>query len=87
MILVRHLQGLEVNALQYLSDISEACGGFFSMEKPCTKASGSEFRRWITQSSVVINGQVIRDPKAKIDLPVVSFVLFPKSPKKRITIL
>ncbi|BAG41478.1 hypothetical protein [Ralstonia phage phiRSL1] len=57
------------------------------MEKPCTKASGSEIRRWIQQSSIVVNGQVVRDPKAVIALPVTSFVLFPKSPKKRITIL
>lgn len=76
-----------MNVLQYVSDMSQACGGFHSVEKRPAKASGSELRRWIQQSAVVINGQVMRDPKAKIELPVKSFVLFPKSKERRCTLL
>lgn len=56
-----------------------------SMEKPCTQPTNSEIRRWLDQSSVVINGS---KPKAKdkIAYPVTSLVFFPKSAKKRVTI-
>ena len=79
-----------MQALQYVLDMSAACGGFFSMERPCTKATNSEIRRWMksgVKSAVVINGQDIRDPYTQIELPVQSFVLFPNSPKRRITLL
>jgi len=79
-----------MRALQYVLAMSVACGGFFSMERPCTKATNSEIRRWMqsgVKSAVVINGQDIHDPNMQIELPVRSFVLFPNSTKRRITLL
>lgn len=76
-----------MTALQYVMSMHKCVGGFFSIERKCARASGSEIRRWIEQSSVVINGEVVREITWELKLPIRSFVLFPKSETRRITIL
>jgi hypothetical protein len=63
-----------------------------SIEKPPDKGtpaswpSKSEIRRWLDQQSVIING---KKPKSKdiVQLPVTQLVFFPKSDKKRATVI
>jgi hypothetical protein len=55
-------------------------------ENPATWPSKSEIRRWLDQGSVLING---KKPKTKdiVEMPVWQLVFFPKSDKKRATII
>lgn len=48
--------------------------------------SDSEVRRWLDQSAVIING---KRPKAKdiVEWPITQLVFFPKSEKKRTTVI
>lgn len=57
-----------------------------STEKPCTPASNSEIRRWLDGGMIEING-VRPKAKEKIDFPIKSVVFFPKSQKRRCTIV
>lgn len=50
------------------------------------KASNSELQRMLEQGAVLINGERV-DPKEEIDFPIFSVVLYPKSEKKRCTLL
>ncbi len=72
-----------MNALQFMKKLSDACGGFLSRERD-GKASNSEMRRWITNRSVIINGEHIAWDE-QMDFTMESFVLFPKG--KTVTIL
>lgn len=49
-------------------------------------ASNSERRRWLMSKSVVING-VRPDWKDEIEFPITELVFFPKSEKKRCTMV
>jgi hypothetical protein len=71
-------------ALQVMMDLNKVCH-FSSNEKKGEKASNSELRRWLDQSSVEVNYQPIKanDPWPPV---IKSIVLFPKSPKKRATL-
>lgn len=57
-----------------------------SQEKPCTVPSNSEVRRWLDQSSVIING---KKPKANdiVEFPITQLVFFPKSVNRRTTVI
>lgn len=57
-----------------------------SVENPPAKASNSEIRRWLDQQSVIING---KKPKAKdiVEFPITQLIFFPKSPKRRTTVI
>lgn len=57
-----------------------------SIERKEEVASRSEVRRWLNQQSVVING---KKPRAmdEIDMPVEQLVFFPKSQKRRTTVI
>ena len=57
-----------------------------SIEKPCTYPSKSEIKRWLNQSSVVINGV---KPKAEddVEFPITELVFFPKSKTKMTTVI
>lgn len=72
-----------MNVLTYMLNLRPAIP--MSVEKPCTVASNSEIRRWLDGSMIEING---KRPKAndKMDFPVRSVVLFPKS-KRRTTLV
>ena len=71
-------------ALQVMMDLNKVCH-FSSNEKKGEKASNSELRRWLDQSSVEVNYRPIKasDPWPPV---IKSIVLFPKSPKKRATL-
>jgi hypothetical protein len=77
-------------ALEYMIMLNELVGGFYSTgqggDGKVVKASKSELRRWLQQSSVMIDGVKLTSEKTMITFPIKSLVLFPKSDKKRITI-
>jgi tyrosyl-tRNA synthetase len=75
-----------MTALQYMIMLNDMVGGFWSTGQKGTKASKSELRRWLEQSSVAINGKKIQNPQEMLTFPIQSLVLFPKSETKRITI-
>jgi hypothetical protein len=57
-----------------------------SIEKPCTVPSNSEIRRWLNQSAVLVNGVT---PKAedKIVFPITQLIFFPKSAKRKTSVI
>lgn len=57
-----------------------------SIEKPCTIPSKSEIKRWLNQSSVLINGS---KPKAEeeVQFPITELVFFPKSKSRKTTVI
>jgi hypothetical protein len=73
-------------ALDYMMMLNEMVGGFYATGQANTKASKSEIRRWLQQSSVMIDGVKLTSEKTIINFPIKSLVLFPKSKDKRITI-
>jgi hypothetical protein len=76
-----------LTALQWLIAIhSFGAGRFWSMEKPKEPASNSELRRWIEKGCLQINDEIV-GVKDILDYPFHSVVLFPKNPKRRITLL
>jgi len=52
-----------------------------SVEKPTTKPSNGEIKRWLDQHAVLING---KKPTSKetVEFPITQFVFFPKSNRK-----
>jgi hypothetical protein len=79
-----------MNALQFLNSLRPAIP--LSLETPPTKErpavpmSNGELRRVIQQSGVLINGETVT-PTEEIDFPVFSIVFFPKSDRRRTTIV
>lgn len=69
-----------IEVLEYIGVIP------MSIEKPCTYPSKSEIKRWLNQSSVLINGA---KPKAEddVEFPITELVFFPKSKTKRTTVI
>jgi hypothetical protein len=57
-----------------------------SLERPCREASNSEIRRWLDGGMIEINGG---RPKAmdKLNFPIKSLVLFPKSKSRKCTLV
>lgn len=49
-------------------------------------ASNSVLRRWIEQGAIVFNGEKMQ-PHDPLDFPIFSLVMFPKSNKKRCTLV
>lgn len=72
-----------MSAFEFIKQVSTDCH-FMSIERPGTKASNSEMRRWLTQKAVEISGQR-PGPDDEIVFPLKSLVLFPKG-NKRITL-
>jgi hypothetical protein len=52
-----------------------------SVERPCSKASNSEIKRWLRKKSVLING-LLPDVNDVIKFPVFQLVFFPKGKRK-----
>lgn len=75
---------VDMNALQFLNNLRPAIP--MSVEKPCVLMSNGELRRQIQQGSVLINGEKFT-PDEEIDFPVFSLVFFPKSQKRRTTLI
>ncbi len=73
-----------MKAIDWILLLNEICYGFWSNEKPKSKASNSEIKRWFNKGSIKINDKVITNPYLfikKID----SIILFPKNDSKRIS--
>lgn len=73
-----------MNTLSYLNNLRPAIP--YSAEKPCTQCSNSELRRWLQNGSVLINGEKAAWDE-EIDYPVFSLVFFPKSEKRKTTLV
>lgn len=73
-----------MNALTYLNNLRPAIP--YSAEKPCSLASNGELRRWMDNGSVLINGERVTWNE-EIDFPVCSLVFFPKSEKRKTTLI
>lgn len=74
-----------MTGFEYALSLHEVCK-FQSQEKKIGLMSNTELRRKMDEGAWRINGRVVK-AKDKIVFPITSVVLFPKSDKKRITIL
>lgn len=74
-----------ITCIQYLRSLHDVCK-FSSQERGPGPASGSELQRWLRSGSLMINGAAVQ-PGDPLPFPVRSVVLFPKSKKRRCTIL
>lgn len=72
------------SVLDLLVQLRNLCGWRSTEGK--SELSKSELRRWCDKGSILINGETVawNEPW---DFPIFSFVLHPKSEKKRITLL
>ena len=52
-----------------------------STERPCTRPSRSEVKRWLKKKSVILNGERPK-PNDEISFPVKELVFFPKGKRK-----
>ncbi len=52
-----------------------------STERPCTRATNSEIKRWLKKRSVVING---KRPNVSdtVEFPIIELVFFPNGKRK-----
>lgn len=69
-----------MSAWEFLIELHKLCS-FTSREKSPARASNSELKRWLQNKAVVIN-QTNPNWDVKIEFPVTSMILFPKSDKK-----
>lgn len=79
-----------MNALQWLNSLRPALPLSIEnppdKERPAQPMSNGELRRLMQQGGVLVNGERIA-PDERIDFPVFSLVFFPKSVKRRATII
>lgn len=70
--------------LQWLNSLRPAIP--YSAEKPCAPMSNGELRRQAAQGAILINGErfSVDEP---MDFPVFSLVFFPRSARRRTTIV
>jgi hypothetical protein len=73
---------MKKSAFRVIIELNEAVYGFFSIEKPCQRASNSEIRRWFQKHCVEINGSIVTDYNVEIEV-IKSIKLFPKNQKQR----
>lgn len=74
-----------MTALQLLLKLHEVCQ-FRSQERGPGPASKGELRRLVDQRAFQVNGVALKANEEVVE-PVVSLVLFPKSPLRRTTLL
>ena len=70
-----------MNTLQFLKQFKNLP---LSSEKPCSKTSNSELKRWIKGKSVLFNCETVNIDE-EIDFPVHDIIFFPNG-KRRTTI-
>jgi hypothetical protein len=70
----------DLQAYDVIKTLSAACYGFWSTERPGTKASGSEMKRWIKSGAVLINGKRVglADEVGEVE----EIILFPRSGRR-----
>ena len=73
-----------MNFLTYLNNLRPAIP--YSSEKPNTVMSQSELRRHIAAGTVLVNGESAKWDE-EVDFPLFSLVFFPKSVKRRTTLV
>lgn len=74
-------------ALNYLLELHNfRKAGFWSVDMPGKPASNTEVRRWLERGCLHINGRAVKADEL-LDYDFHSVVLFPKSPKRRCTLL
>lgn len=73
-----------MNILTYLNSMRPSIP--FSAEKPCTPVSNTELRRWLANGSVLINHEKCTWDE-EMDFNVHSLVFFPKSLKRKTTLV
>lgn len=73
-----------MNVILYLNNLRPALP--MSTESPPKPVSNRELKLWCVQGSVLINGERVPVTE-EIDYPVYSLVFFPKSKKKRTTLV
>ena len=73
-----------MTGLSYLIGLHELCR--FQSTERSGAASNSELRRWLDQGVVVVNSETL-SAKEAVDFPIFSLVLFPKSQKRRTTLV
>lgn len=73
-----------MTALEFLNTLRPAIP--MSAEKPCIEMSNGELRRQMKQGAVLINGERVVDC-TQVQFPVTSLVFFPKSERRRTTII
>lgn len=80
MCIIYHIESIELNG--YIIEVLE-----IHQELPLVKksASNSTLRRFIEQGTIRFNGKVVK-PNDKLDFPILSVVMFPKSDKQYTTL-
>ena len=73
-----------MKCIQFLNSLRPAIP--MSAERPNEAMSTGELKRHITQGAVLINGERVT-PEEPIDFPVFRLVFFPKSDKRKTTIV
>lgn len=73
-----------MNVLTYLNSMRPSLP--YSAEKSCTLVSNAELRRWLQNGSVLINHEKFAWDEL-IDFPIFSLVFFPKSEKRKTTVV
>lgn len=80
-----------MKARDWLASLHRVCN-FISIEvdtkaekREIKPASRSELQRWLDQGSVLVNGEKLSSNE-EMDFPIISVVLFPKSPTRRCTL-
>ena len=73
-----------LTGLQYILSLHELCR-FMSTERPGVATNG-EVRRWLQSRVVIVNGEPL-DASELVDFPIMSLGLFPKSAKRRTTLV
>lgn len=81
---IAHYRVVRNTALQYILSLRPALP--MSIETPCTVASNSEVRRWLQNKAVLINGEPF-EPTEEMPPIIYSLVFFPKSLKRKTTLL
>lgn len=74
-----------MTAFEYLKRIQGSYCLPMSTEKPCTKPSNSEIKRWLKSSSVIINGKK-PNVNDEVEFPITELVYFSKG-RRRTTVL
>jgi hypothetical protein len=74
-----------MNALAFLNNLRPALP--MSAERPCTLASNGEVRRWMLNGAVLLNGVPLHPNEEVEPCRVTSLVLFPRSEKRRTTLV
>jgi hypothetical protein len=67
-------------AFGIMKNLSKLVGGFYSTERPPSKITNSELRRWFQKGSIIINGKKVSWNDVIEDIE--SLVLHPKGKRK-----